>query len=130
MENVEDKRSRLVSSLTEYGGRFRVRNALNPILCLSAIVLSPWWLAVCLGKEIPIVATIGVWGVVAVALGAFVYLLLGDPDRLQSEEYQLRARTLDLIEEKGSATAINRATVEAMSKKEFLELGNLGEDLE
>jgi len=65
------------------------------------------------------------WILVAVvgsAIFGFVFLLLFDRERLQSEDYLIRSKTLELIEEKGSKTAINAATVTAISQAEFLAL--------
>ena len=40
---------------------------------------------------------------VAAAVLAFLYFMLADPGRLQSEDYQIRARLLDtIIQEKGN----------------------------
>jgi len=36
----------------------------------------------------------------------FFFLLLFDRDKLQSEDYQLRKRSLELIEEKGSTSPV------------------------
>lgn len=36
----------------------------------------------------------------------FVVLLLRDPDQLQSEEYQIRKRTLEMIGEKGQEASL------------------------
>ena len=60
---------------------------------------------------------------VGVALFGFLWLLFFDRERLQSEEFIIRNRTLDdLIEEKGSNRAIDAATVKAISQNEFLAL--------
>ena len=42
---------------------------------------------------------------VLVGIG-FVVLLLGDSDKLQSEEYQIRKRTLEMIGEKGQEVSL------------------------
>jgi hypothetical protein len=60
--------------------------------------------------------------VVGTALISYLWLLLFDRDRLHSEEYLIRSRTLELIEEKGSRKAIDAATVQAISQTEFLAL--------
>jgi len=122
MDVSDEKRERLYGSLTEAGGRLRVRNALNPILWLCGVIAVPCIIALTWSKDPPLVISIILCAVVGVALIGFLYLLFFAPDRLQSEEYMLRSRTLDLMEEKGSKTAISTATAKAISQTEFLAL--------
>jgi hypothetical protein len=56
---------------------------------------------------------------VAVALLAYVYFMFTQPDRLQSEGYQLRKQALELIEEKGSLAIIEATTIEIISNPEL-----------
>ena len=118
----------LVSSLREAGGQLRIRNALNPILWLCGVVAVPCIAALCWSKDAPVAISVVLYSVVAVALVGFLYLLFRDPDRLQSEEYLLRSRTLDLIEEKGSKKALDAATVKLVSRMDFLAMPDGGED--
>lgn len=84
--------------------RVRVRNALNPILWLSVaagvLFLPAAWffrdqesIAVCLIvlASLPTIA----------AIAAYMILLFRSPDRLQSEEYQLRQRAMQMIFRRG-----------------------------
>lgn len=101
---TEDLREQITRRMGDVGGRLRVKSALNPVLWLCAVVTvpaigfasyakEPSWLVVCLVVMafIPLVyAGVG-----------FVVFLLRDPDKLQSEDYQIRKRTLELIAEKG-----------------------------
>ncbi|MEQ9007890.1 MAG: hypothetical protein RLP12_08405, partial [Ekhidna sp.] len=43
---------------------------------------------------------------VIAAVAGFVFLLIFDRDKLQSEEYQIRKRSLELIEQKGDAAPL------------------------
>lgn len=122
MQASEDKREKLVATLTEVGGRLRVRGALNPILWLCGVVAIPCIFALSFSKETPEIISWILCAVVGTALVGFLWLLFFDRDRLQSEDYLLRSRTLDLIEEKGSKRAIDAATVQAISQTEFLAL--------
>jgi hypothetical protein len=122
MEATEEKRGRLFTSLTESGGRLRVRNALNPILWLCGVIAVPCVIALSWNKDAHQAISVILYCVVGVTLIAFLYLLFHDPDRLQSEEFLLRSRTIDLIEEKGSKKAIDAATVQAISQTDFLSL--------
>jgi hypothetical protein len=91
----------IVRRVMEAGGRLRVRSALNPILWLSAIISVPS--LVCLSW----METVPTWLIgltcapVATAILGFLFLLFFDRDKLQSEDYQLRKRSLELAEQKG-----------------------------
>ena len=122
MNATEEKRERTFSKLTEYGGRVRVRNAMNPILWLCGLIAIPCFAILSWHPNPPAIVSTLLYLVVGVAVLAFLYLLFFDRDRLQSEEYLIRNRTLDLIEEKGSKKAIDGATVAAISQTEFLSL--------
>ncbi len=127
MQGLEEKRERLFAKLTELGGRLRVRGALNPILWLCAVIAVPCIIALGINKDAPIIISIVLCTVVGAAIFGFLYLLFVDRDRLQSEEYLIRSRTLDLIEEKGSKKAIDAATVKVISQTEFLALPEAAE---
>lgn len=100
---------------TEAGGRLTVKSALNPALWLCAIVSvpaaaisawlanPPWWMLVL------------VVGSVAVAMFGYLFLLCVDRDKLQSEDFQIRKRTLELIEQKGMDGPVSVATLEVVS---------------
>ena len=95
--------------MADVGGRLRVKSALNPALWLCAVVTvplagfatfveGPTWLMVCLVVLAflpPVLAGIG-----------FVVFPFRDPDKLQSEEYQIRKRTLEMIGEKGQGASL------------------------
>lgn len=124
----EETRERIIAQMTEAGGRWRVRGALNPILWLCGLVAIPCIAAISWSSNPPQIISHILYAVVGVALFAFLYLLIFDRDRLHSEEYLIRSRTLDLIEEKGSRKAIDAATVRAISQTEFLELPENGDE--
>ena len=100
---TEDLREQITRRMGDVGGRLRVKSALNPVLWLCAVVTVPAigfasyanegsWLVVCL-------VVIAFLPLVYAGIG-FVVFLLRDPDKLQSEDYQIRMRTLELIAEK------------------------------
>ncbi|HLL46221.1 MAG TPA: hypothetical protein VK399_05915 [Longimicrobiaceae bacterium] len=60
---------------------------------------------------------------IAIACGGYVYFALKDPDKLQSEDYQLRKQALELIEERGSRIAVAATSVEAITNPLLRELG-------
>lgn len=100
---------------SEYGGRLKVKSALNPILWLCGLIGTPCIIAIGAQKEPSVVLVILLFVVVATALFSFLYLLIKDPDRLQSEDFQLRKQTLEMIEESGDIEAIDARLVEVIS---------------
>ena len=96
--------------------RMQVRSALYPILWLCSISG-----LLCFGFALRFT---GVLQTILVILGAlpfliasfaYVFFLFADPDRLHSEDFQLRKQALELIEEKGSRIPVIAASVEAIS---------------
>jgi hypothetical protein len=85
-----------------------VRTALNPLLwlvglttpaafILAALISDQFMRLILLGfAAIPVVAT----------LVAYVIFMFRDPDRLQSEEYRIRQRALQILYKKGGSTEI------------------------
>lgn len=85
----------------ESGGKLLVKSALNPVLWLCAIITVPTLVAGAIRPQLPWwVIAIGVSPVV-VALFGFLFLLLFDRDKLQSEEFQIKKRTIELAQQKG-----------------------------
>lgn len=109
-------RDTLIQKVTEAGGKLRVRSALNPVLWMCAIVTVPCVIIAALYKPPPPSWLIGIAcaPVVAAFIG-FIFLLLFDRDKLQSEDYQIRKRSLELIQEKGDAIPIAATSIEAIS---------------
>ena len=100
-------------------GRINVRSALNPILWLCGLVTVPGLVLASLLPETPNWLVAIIVAPVAVAIVGFVYLLFTDPDRLQSESYQLRKQALELIEEKGDPRIIDATAVALVSNPEL-----------
>ncbi|MNJ57348.1 hypothetical protein D3C77_529340 [compost metagenome] len=126
-----ESKDHVFSKAVDAGGRIRVRSALNPILWLCAIVSIPVLAA---GAFLPVptwVATAGCAPIAAAVFG-FMYLLLTDPDKLQSEDYQLKKRTMELAQQKGQIqptlindyiTTNNHETKKIAATPELHELG-------
>lgn len=76
----------------EAGGRLTVKSALNPILWLCAIITIPTFCAVLFQPNFPrFLVYIGCSPVIAALLG-FLFLLIFDRDKLQSEDYQIKKK--------------------------------------
>ena len=92
-----------IQRIAAAGARLRVRSALNPVLWLCPIVLLPC-LAVASYPDMPTwlrtVTLILGCAPIVVALWAFVHFVRTDPRRLQSEDYQIRERLLESIQER------------------------------
>lgn len=87
-----------------------MRSALNPVLWLCGIVTVPAMISLGFREaNLPWLVAIAI-APVAVALIGFLFLLFFDRDKLQSEEYQLRKQSLELIQEKGDPIAIDAMT--------------------
>jgi hypothetical protein len=89
--------------------RIRVRSALNPIIWLSVAVPIISWAAAYLFRGdyhfAGVLIAIGCLPIVTAVL-AYMILLFRSPDRLQSEEYQLRQKALQMLYRKGGNAEI------------------------
>ena len=115
----------------EAGGRLRVRSALNPVLWLCAIVVvpalglavfvvdPPWWLVGLLALAVVVPIMLVMFG--------FVYLMLFDRDKLQSEEYQIRKLSLEYMQEKGRLSEDEHRLTEQTSNPDGSQLVRNGE---
>ena len=81
----------------EQGGQLRVRSALNPLLWLCAVISTPLLAACVLSGNQPIFVWVLGFSPVALAMGAYIFFLIFDRDRLQSEEYQIKKQSLEMI---------------------------------
>jgi hypothetical protein len=108
-----------VSELTESATRrLRVKSALNPILWLCAIV-SPLCFATAyafLGVE-PICTALVIFGCFPplVACVTFVGFAIYRPEKLQSEEYQIRHESLQLIQQKSGRLTVVPTSIAAIA---------------
>jgi hypothetical protein len=88
------------------------------MLWLCAIISLPCFLGAFLFHGIEPLATILAWsGVAPIAVTCLqaVYFAIVCPEKLQSEEYQLRHETLEVIKQKGSPIEISPSSLEAIS---------------
>lgn len=106
----------IAQKAVEAGGRLRVKSALNPILWLCAIITIPGMgYMIFSEKDVPLLLQIVIALPVITAVFGFAHLLFFDRDKLQSEDYQIRKRTLDLVQEKGDAFPAIARTLEVVT---------------
>ncbi|MCC7042159.1 MAG: hypothetical protein IT516_17785 [Burkholderiales bacterium] len=99
--------------------RVSVKNAFNPILWVCGLISAPATVACGFAANPSWLLTLLALGPVAVAAFSYLYLLFVDPDRLQSESFQLRKQALELIEEKGTFGVIDASTIEVISNPDL-----------
>ena len=87
----------------EAGEKLTVRSALNPILWLCALVTIPALIVTPFINDPPVWLIFLICSPVVIALLGFVFLLIVDRDKLQSEDYQIKKRSLEIIEQKGDS---------------------------
>lgn len=96
----------IVAKAVESGGKLKVRSALNPILWLCGIITVPAIVAASNITPTPTWLIVLIFIPVATAIVGFLFLLIFDRDKLQSEDYQIQKRSLELIEQKGDAAPL------------------------
>jgi len=108
-------RAVIIEKVTEAGGKLHVRSALNPVLWMCAIVTIPCLIVAAFCQTTPKWLVLIACAPVVTTVIGFLFLLLFDRDKLQSEDYQLRKKSLELIQEKGDSIPIATASIEAIS---------------
>ena len=105
----------MLQGISQILGKLRVKSALNPALWLCGIVLIPGiWMASQRDK-VPTWLIVLIFLAISVpAIGYFV-LLVVDRDKLQSEDYQIRKQSLELIQEKGEPVPVDAKSIEAIA---------------
>jgi len=98
--------------------QLRVRSALNPMLWLCAIVSLPCFLMSYYFRDYPALSIpLEIFGGIPVVFTVvgFVYFMIKSPEKLQSEDYQIKHETLELIREKGSDIALLPSSLDSIS---------------
>ncbi|MCH8079707.1 MAG: hypothetical protein IIA06_08020 [Proteobacteria bacterium] len=113
---------KIAAKAVETGGKLKVRSALNPILWLCGIITVPAIVAASYITPTPTWLIVLLFIPVVTAMVGFLFLLLFDRDKLQSEDYQIQKRSLELIEQKGDAAPlmIDNSTLNVIPKPESL----------
>jgi hypothetical protein len=84
------------------------RTVVQPLLWLSGTISLGCFILALVAKDIWLQRGLFIVGLVPIALFVFsyVYFMFTDPDRLHSEEFQLKRRSLRMVESKGGTVAI------------------------
>ncbi|MEY2880989.1 MAG: hypothetical protein RLZZ15_3369 [Verrucomicrobiota bacterium] len=97
-------------------GRLKQTSALNPCLWLCGIMIPGCLVAAHYAVGAIQVAVIVLTFLPVVLFGfGFIYLLVKAPDKLRSEDFEIRKQALELIEEKGGSISILGTSVEAIA---------------
>jgi len=91
----------IAAKAVEAGSRLTVKSALNPVLWLCAIITVPSFISFGFNPNPPTWWIVLAMTPVATAVFGFIFLLFCDRDKLQSEEYQLKKQSLELVQEMG-----------------------------
>ena len=110
----------VIRSAVNRAGVIRVKNAMNPLLWLSPISATICWIAAYAFHDDPVLkyalACLGGLPILASIAAYFLYFFL-DRDRLQSEEFILKERALQLRYRKGASTEVVDAAAEIVRTK-------------
>ena len=94
-------RDRAAQRVAMAAEKLRVRSALNPLLWLSAVVTAPGLPLLTFSDPFRVWVAAVVLLPPVTACVCYVILLFRDPDKLQSEEYQINKQLLEIAREKG-----------------------------
>ena len=116
----------IASKIVDSGGKLRVKSALNPILWLCAIITIPSLIIIPLIENTPFWLILLIVSPVFTAILGFLFLLIWDRDKLQSEDYQLRKRSMEMIQEKGDEDPklIDTSKIELIENPEIKKISN------
>jgi hypothetical protein len=98
--------------------RIRVRSALNPILWLCAIATPMCFFAAYQFRStetICVFLIVGALTPILVACLCFIGFAIFKPEKLQSEDYQIRHETLQIIQQKSGHLALDPTSLEAIA---------------
>ena len=111
---------RLTQMAEQALSRLKVSSALNPCLWLCALAF-PFGIfgAVLSSGLVQIACLVLVFIPVVIFAIAYLYFMVKSPDKLRSEEYELKRIALSLIEEKGGAIAFAESSVEAIANYDY-----------
>ena len=118
MPDILDKVAQLAQTAVE---RLHVKSALNPALWLCGISTPICFIFAYAFRDAPDVRNwllIGGFCPIAVACFGFIGFAIFRPEKLQSEEYQIRHESLQIIQQRSGRIEIEPASIEAIANPE------------
>ncbi len=100
MANLKEKQS-----LPPDDGRLRIRSAMYPMVWISGVIGIPSIIALGWGNNHSVAIAIALYSVVGVTLLSFLFLLVRDPDRLQTRIYMPERNCHNAKDEEMKSTA-------------------------
>ncbi|HCJ7736025.1 TPA: hypothetical protein NV433_004448 [Citrobacter freundii] len=106
-----------------------IKSALNPILWLCAIAIPMLaWVAIYFSKTpfylVVYIMVFLISVLVLVACGVFIYFAVKKPEKLQSEDYQLRHESIQWMQQKGGDLSFTPASVEQIINPAIIQSAN------
>lgn len=126
MNEIIDRVGQIAQSAAE---KLHVRSALNPALWLCAIETPICLLFAYIFRDVPDVrGWLLAGGLLPLAIASIGFLgfAIYRPEKLQSEEYQIRHESLQLIQQKSGRIAISTTSIEAIANPQAKLLENKG----
>ena len=92
----------VIANTQSAASKLHVKSALNPMLWLCGIVSLPCFImAYLLSESLMALAFLSMGAIpVAATIFGFLWFMIKEPEKLQSEEYQLRHEAIDVIRQK------------------------------
>jgi hypothetical protein len=120
---------KIMSNAHSAASHLRVRSALNPMLWLCAIIGLPCFVLAAVLHDVQLVSgsllIIGGCPIAATIIGFFYFMVVA-PEKLQSEEYQIRQQTLEIIKQKGSTLELSPSSLEAIANPIYSPVKEIG----
>jgi hypothetical protein len=118
-----DTFERLTKNAQDAASRLHVRSALNPLLWLCGICSPITLLLAFFSSGAPQVALLIIASVpIVCTCAAYFYFMVREPNRLHSEDYQLRQQALEMIYEKGARGGIYATSIIAITNPDVRRL--------
>ena len=124
---INDLLTRIASSSHRAGYKLHVKSALNPALWLCAIVSPVCFLFAFVFRDTQFISTLLIWiGICPVLVSCFSYIFFAifKPDKLQSEDYQLRHESLKIIQQKSGRITVPDTSIEAIANPYIKQIDN------
>ena len=113
-------REQRFTRIQETGGRLKVQSALNSLLWLCGLMTPAMLLAAKFITAFSMVFIVALMIAYAVTGLSYLFLLFTNPDRLQSEDYQIRKRSMEIMQQKGDLSPSYDDSVLVTGNPEYL----------